>query len=437
MKVVHVVGGYHPDPMAGTEVYVQSLALALRPLGINSIIAAPDTEDKIYEHNGLRVRRYGMSPDVRDLREIYGHADPSALGSFLSLVEAEQPSVVHFHTRTRTASLEAVCRVKSGGLPVIITYHTPTMSCPRGTLLRWGSEICSGELCERTCTQCMLMAFGVGASASRALAETPRKLGKLIGRLGLSGRVPTALRMHEMIALLTETTRDFYAAADRVIALCNWSHEVLLANGADANRLRLVRHGISGIPHNPPAIRERNGQMAVRLAFLGRIEPIKGLHHIVNAVRALSDAQITLDIYAVHSSQPSQYRKDIEQAVTLDARIRLLDPISNDQIVSALSEYDALVVPSQWLETGPLVVLEAFAAGIPVIGSRLGGIAELVTDGVNGLLVDPFDEMAWRDCLQRIAHAPRILYGLQENVRPPRTVQTVAEEMASIYREVV
>ena len=62
-----------------------------------------------------------------------------------------------------------------------------------------------------------------------------------------------------------------------------------------------------------------------------------------------------------------------------------------------LSRIDVLAVPSQWLETGPLVVLEAFAAGTPVIGSDLGGIRELVSDGRDGLLV-PHDDVRRLDC---------------------------------------
>ena len=77
--------------------------------------------------------------------------------------------------------------------------------------------------------------------------------------------------------------------------------------------------------------------------------------------------------------------QNLRRIASNDHRVRFLDAIPLGEIVSVLAQYDILVVPSQWLETGPLVVYEAFSAGIPVLGSRLGGIAELVRDGVTTL----------------------------------------------------
>ena len=88
-----------------------------------------------------------------------------------------------------------------------------------------------------------------------------------------------------------------------------------------------------------------------------------------------------------------------------DARIRFLPALAHSDVISTLRQYDALVVPSQWMETGPLVVLEAFAAGVPVIGSALGGLTDKIRDGIDGVLVAPFDSVdAWR-CRARPAGA--------------------------------
>ncbi len=76
-----------------------------------------------------------------------------------------------------------------------------------------------------------------------------------------------------------------------------------------------------------------------------------------------------------------------------------------------MQRYDVLAVPSQWLETGPLVVMEAFAAGVPVLGSNLGGIGELVTSGVDGLLVEPASIVAWRTALEALCRDRELLSG--------------------------
>jgi glycosyltransferase involved in cell wall biosynthesis len=83
-------------------------------------------------------------------------------------------------------------------------------------------------------------------------------------------------------------------------------------------------------------------------------------------------------------------------------------------------------------------VLEAFDAGIPVLGSALGGIAELVQHGVNGLLVQPCDEVyAWKSILETLVAKPGTLCELAAGVRPPRGMNEVAREMLTVYEGLV
>jgi glycosyltransferase involved in cell wall biosynthesis len=138
----------------------------------------------------------------------------------------------------------------------------------------------------------------------------------------------------------------------------------------------------------------------------------------------------------VEDERSDAYRTRIERVAGGDPRIAFHAPVPSHDVVSTLRRYDALVVPSQWLETGPLVVLEAFAARIPVIGSRLGGVAELVRDERDGVLVAHDQPGAWRDALERIAGNHALLETLRAGVRPPRTVAEVAEDMVRVYREV-
>ena len=105
-----------------------------------------------------------------------------------------------------------------------------------------------------------------------------------------------------------------------------------------------------------------------------------------------------------------------------------------EQVVETIRKYDALVVPSVCLETGPLVVLEAFAAGVPVIGSRLGGIAEMVRDGVDGFLFQPGNPS---DLAYDIEQIPRQLAALRESIKKPKGVTLVAEEHVCLYRGLV
>jgi glycosyltransferase involved in cell wall biosynthesis len=114
-----------------------------------------------------------------------------------------------------------------------------------------------------------------------------------------------------------------------------------------------------------------------------------------------------------------------------DPRIHFEQPLARHQVSAALRDLDVLAVPSRWLETGPLVALEAFAAGRPVLGSDLGGLKELVIPGVNGQLVPAADEQGWTRAISVMAAAR------QWNIPKPRTTASVAADMLGLYDELV
>ena len=178
--------------------------------------------------------------------------------------------------------------------------------------------------------------------------------------------------------------------------------------------------------------------MIFGFVFWGRFDPVKGVHVLIQTLRTNLSLPIALDIYGIVQGEgESRYRQSLVRLISGDPRVTFKDPVTPPETVSRLQEYDFLVVPSQWFETGPLVILEAFAAGVPVLGSRLGGIAELVTHDVDGLLVDPDSPSMWRTTLQRVCDDPGLANRLRQGIRPVRTMDDVARDMVSLYRRFV
>jgi glycosyltransferase involved in cell wall biosynthesis len=144
--------------------------------------------------------------------------------------------------------------------------------------------------------------------------------------------------------------------------------------------------------------------------------------------------RIRLDIYGVvQSSANAAYKRKMLALADGDPRISFLEAVASREVIPHLRQYDFLAIPSQWIETGPLVALEAFAAGVPVIGWRLGGIAEIVRHGVDGLLIEPGPIVRWAETLLRVAEEPKLRAQLKAGVRPPRTSMEVAREMLALY----
>lgn len=448
MKVLQVPFTYYPDAVGGTEVYVAALAQRLAGQGVECVIAAPGNAEMSGEHAGLRVCLYPVNQNLQDVRAMYDAGDEAAAAAFDRILERERPQVVHLHAFTRGVSLRAARHARRRGIPVAYTYHTPTATCLRGTLMRWGREVCDGVMDESLCAACTLEGKGMSRVAARGLAALPEAISALPGRCGLSGGAWTAWRMRELVALRQRTAREFLREADAVVAVCEWVRAVLLRNGVPAEKITLSRQGLcqeaeakaeSGkqkaeISDFSFPLSALGGNPPLRVAFLGRLDPTKGVEILLRAVKGIPDARLTLDIFGIAQGEGGErFARSLRTLAEGDARITFRPPVPATDVVSTLRGYDVLAVPSQWLESGPMVVLEAFAAGVPVVGSRLGGIAELVRHEVDGLLVEPADVAAWKEALQRASSEAELLPRLRAGIRAPRTMDTVAGEMAELY----
>ena len=114
-------------------------------------------------------------------------------------------------------------------------------------------------------------------------------------------------------------------------------------------------------------------------------------------------------------------------------RVRFLGRFERDRVADIYSQLDVLVVPSLWLENSPLVIHEAFMAGVPVVGARIGGITDLVRDGENGLLYSPESSSALASALSRLATDRSRLLALRARPTPVRSIDDDALEWERRY----
>jgi len=181
----------------------------------------------------------------------------------------------------------------------------------------------------------------------------------------------------------------------------------------------------------------RSADGPLRLVYVGRLHPTKGVQVVLRALAANRDLPVMLDVFgATQDADGAAYRAELLSLSAGDSRVLFRGPLPADRVVDTLAAYDATVVPSQWLETGPLTVLESFAAGTPVIGSNLGGICELVAHERDGLLVPHADTNQWRLALRRVADDRALLDRLRAGIQPPRSTDDVARDMAAVYERI-
>jgi glycosyltransferase involved in cell wall biosynthesis len=440
LNILHLPYTFAPDACGGTETYVEGLASALVARGWSSIVAAPGTKNEGYEVRSLPVRRFETSQGAMRLEHLYGEGDPVAARAFERVLDDTAPSIVHFHAFTPAVSVRLARATKARGLPMVFTFHTPTVSCVRGTLVELGERNCDGRVEVRRCSRCTLQGHGLGSAVAETVGRIPAAFGFAMGHLGVQGHLWTALRTSELVKRRCDSLREWFALMDRIVAPSKWVKEMLIVNDVAPSKIVFSPQGTAKPYRDSDARQPRSFLPSdyLKIAALARVDPAKGLHILIEAVKALGSARLQLDIFGIEQARPDDpYVRRLKQLAEDDARIKFLPPLPAINVIPTLSGYHLLAVPSIYKETGPLVVLEAFAAGIPVLGSDLGGIAERVRNGIDGLLVPPANIPAWTAALRRLHDDSGLLARLLAGVRPPRTMEQVADEMGALYQEML
>ncbi|UYN93253.1 MAG: glycosyltransferase [Enhydrobacter sp.] len=435
LRVTHCVGFYFPEKIGGTEVYVRDLATALSGFSVHStVIAATDRNAEEYVWAQTPVVRYPTN--WADLRGYSANAGRAGLTMFQQRVVDDAPDVFHLHSWTGGAGLRHLEQVAQLGIPCVVTMHVPSALCLRGTMLLNGDRACDGRIRGQRCTQCWAISRGLPGPLAFGVSLLPpiNYMGGSLssvwhrGATMLSGRALAAEQAHDL--------REMARHSVRIVAPSRWVAMALLANGIDERKIvvspqavaeDLAARGARRTP--PPPSRE------LRVGFIGRIESYKGVHVLLDAMKRLPrDVPIRL-LVAGSGTEPG-YLAEVAEKGRSDARVEFLGSITHDQVPAFLQRLDVLAVPSNYMETGPLVVLEGFAFGLPVMGADLGGISERIRDGVDGWLLPFNDSSAWARAMQAAALDRSEIARRVANVAVRRTMKDVAREMTNLYREI-
>jgi glycosyltransferase involved in cell wall biosynthesis len=436
-SVLHATAWYPPFNLGGTEVYLEGLVSELGSLGIKSTVLVPRNQnaDETYVHVGTQVGTYPVNetPAPKEIKDGQPHFD---FDRFRAHLLKHREAIYHQHSWTRGCGLHHLRAARDLGFRTVLTVHVPSNICLRGTMLRFGEGPCDGRVEETGCGACWAQSRGSPKPLAQAVANLPLSMAKRAR--GGSGRMATALSARALAAERLQHIAEMIVNSDRIVAVCQWLHAALAANGVPAQKLLLSRQGVSCdyLDAARAAAGTRSKRDApVQMLFLGRWDPLKGIDVVVRALRSLpSDTAVNLTICAVPAPLGERaYEDSVRALASGDPRISIEPSVARSDLAATLAKYDALVVPSLSMETGPLVVFEAQAAGLFVLGARLGGIAELLDEGDAGELVPAGNIAAWADAIERLASRHR--HGtLPRPSSPVRTMSMVALEMAALYR---
>lgn len=434
IDVLHITFLYWPEALGGTEIYVKNLAAELAQLGLRSAIAAPGKQDGAFSYEGIPVRIIRAELDTDQL---YGCENPSLTAAWMAIAEELRPTVVHVHARTPALHSHALAQFRALGIKIVFTVHTPTAFCQRGTMLEFGRSPCDGRVSLKRCSACSLQGMGLPTAVAKTLPALPKFLRQGLATLSPQ-KLATALNFPEKLSQSLVQQRAFFDAADQVIAVCDWIACAVRVNQFGSKELILNRQGVrSDLPPPMQSVEQSSGK-ALRLFALGRPDPSKGFECLTEAVlTCLVPIELDLALACNGPEHPwvQNLLRRIARHPASSHRIRLHFNVPASELGAHFGACEIVAVPSIWLETGPLTVLEAFFQGKPVLGSRRGGIEELVRDGTDGWLLEPGSVPVWRNKLQELAENPLLIANARAQIRAVRTMAHVATEHLPIYRQ--
>jgi glycosyltransferase involved in cell wall biosynthesis len=192
------------------------------------------------------------------------------------------------------------------------------------------------------------------------------RLKRLVSRL--------VLRNADIVIALTEDMR-------RIIQGMYARDVLVIPNGADLNRFKNLSR---------PKIRDGLGVARDEkiVLFVGRFHPVKGIRYLIRALGTLSQKRPDIRLVLVGDGEERSALEALATELNLQERISFTGQISYGQVPEYMAASDILVLPS--LSEGlPLAIIEAMASGLPIVATWVGGISEIVQEGVNGFLVAP------------------------------------------------
>ena len=434
MRIVQAAGWYLPTSNGGTEIYVSELANRLRAAGHEVLIAAPEAlgqPERTYDLDGLRVYRYPIPARVtRD--EAQGRVVVRGAELFHEWLRRAAPDVVHVHTYVTGLGLAELRAAKQIGAKVVATTHAASLgfTCQRGTMMRWGSNLCDGLVRPAKCAACQLQHRGVAIPIAIGAALMPSSIGAIAGRL--PGKLGTVLGMTNLITHNQSAQHEMLNLVDRFVVLSQWGRDVLIANGAPPAKVTLNRLGARFASGATPP---RRAGSALTVAYVGRFDPVKGVDDFARAIALVPRAApIRFEFHG-----PVQYVTEhavvnrLKSIVGPDAWVAFGGELDPAGVRALLDRIDVICCPSRVVEGGPTIALEANAAGVPVIGSAIPALSEIVRDDVNGRLYPAGDVRALAAILKALATNPEHVDEWRSNLLPVRTMDDVAADYLAMY----
>lgn len=307
-------------------------------------------------------------------------------------LHSTSPDIVHCHNLFPALS-PAVLRALDGQVPAVMTLHNYRLICLPGTFLRNG----------RVCEDCLNRVPWPGVLH-----------GCYQGSRTASAALATSLLVHRRL--------DTFAKISMYLAISRFVRDKHVEGGLPRERIIVKPHFAW-----PAPTRDGPGEYFL---YLGRLSPEKGVSTLIEAWR-----RVNARLLVVGDGPQASYLRSIAPS-----KVEFRSTVPPERAMELLKSARALLAPSLSHEGAGKSVLEAYAAGVPALASRAGGLPEVVQDGVTGLLLPPGDVQSWEEGIHRLledAESERMGQAGWELWKQHYTPEHGLARLESAYRQVL
>ncbi len=388
MKICIISSLYKPTIIGGAEVVAEKTARELQRRGHEVFVVTTNHHSKTEEVDVDDIKTYRIPLNIYSIynlsdqsiiKKLLWHLidlwNPSAYFKLKDILKEKKPDIIHIHN-FKGLSGAAFSAAKKLDVPVVFTVHDHSVYCVRANLLKGDGSICTEP------------------------------------------RIPCRF-YKEVNSFFIDKIPDFVISPSKSLI------DKLKSQG-------FFRDSEIAVIPNPvekdPEIIEKD-YITIDILYVGALSKHKGTDVLIRAFRELEDDNMRLHIVGRGPDE------DKLKAISGDdEKIIFHGFLKGEELSGMYGKANVTVVPSVWYENSPMVVYESFAHSTPVIGSNIGGIPELVSEGCNGFLFEPGDKDELKSTLKRLLEDPSILKEFEKNAHESAKNYTIKEHLDKLER---
>jgi glycosyltransferase involved in cell wall biosynthesis len=430
MRILILVHGYPPTFTGGAEFRAERTVRALVERGHDVQVMSIESlkgDDDFLTHSdtlqdGASIRRLVLPARSDRRTPAWEYDNPETGAATAQLIDEFRPDVIHlFSGYLMTSSV--VRQARQSGIPIVISLTDFWWLCHRITLLKADGSRCDGPT-PVGCARCQSELYRRFRLPAKAWPQTVDLFWKISSQ---NNRLSTILNLPHHAARLSHGLETL-GMADALIAPSQHLADTYVRYGIDPRQIRVWRQGVDLM-----SCPVRRSSQTIRVGYLGQVKYHKGVDLLVDAWRMLNGpVERELVIYGSDAGE-GNYGLQLRQQIEELENVAWNQPVDRRAVWDVLSNLDVVVVPSRWVENSPNIILEAQAVGVAVVGTRLGGVAELIRHEENGLLFDVDSSSDLAVQLQRLLDEPDLLPRLRQTQFPFQNFPAEIDRIESLY----